>query len=180
MPPSSTSSIAVVAAVQAAPIYLNLERSLNRALELIAEAAKRRAQLVVFPESWLPGYPAWLDNCRDVALWDNQPMKRLYAQLLENSVVVPSRVTEALGEAARKHHLTLVMGVHERVMEGAGRNTLYNSILTFGPTGELLNVHRKLVPTFNERLIWGQGDGAGLRVVETPVGRIGGLICWEH
>lgn len=107
-------------------------------------------------------------------------MKRLYAQLLENSVVVPSRVTEALGEAARKHHLTLVMGVHERVMEGAGRNTLYNSILTFGPTGELLNVHRKLVPTFNERLIWGQGDGAGLRVVETPVGRIGGLICWEH
>ncbi len=180
MPPSSTSSIAVVAAVQAAPIYLNLERSLNRALELIAEAAKRRAQLVVFPESWLPGYPAWLDNCRDVALWDNQPMKRLYAQLLENSVVVPSRVTEAFGEAARKHHLTLVMGVHERVMEGAGRNTLYNSILTFGPTGELLNVHRKLVPTFNERLIWGQGDGAGLRVVETPVGRIGGLICWEH
>lgn len=173
-------SVVVVAAVQAAPIYLNLERSLSRALELIAEAAKRRAQLVVFPESWLPGYPAWLDTGRDVAVWDHQPMKRLYAQLLENSVVVPGRVTDALGEAARRHNLTLVMGVHERVGEGAGRGTLYNSILTFGPTGELLNVHRKLVPTFNERLIWGQGDGRGLRAVETPVGRVGGLICWEH
>jgi predicted amidohydrolase len=174
------SSIVVVAAVQAAPIYMNLERSLARALELIAEAARRRAQLVVFPESWLPGYPAWLDNGRDVARWDHQPMKRLYSQLMDNSVVVPSPVTDELGEAARRHNLTLVMGVHERVGSGAGRGTLYNSILTFGPTGELLNVHRKLVPTFNERLIWGQGDGRGLQTVETPVGRVGGLICWEH
>ncbi len=180
MPQSSTSPVAVVAAVQAAPFYLNLDRSLTRALELINEAAKRRAQLVVFPESWLPGYPAWLDTCRDVAVWDHQPIKRLYAQLLDNSVAVPGRVTEALGEAARRHNLTLVIGVHERVDEGAGRGTLYNSILTFSPAGELLNVHRKLVPTFNERLIWGQGDGSGLRVVETPVGRIGSLICWEH
>jgi predicted amidohydrolase len=173
-------SVVVVAAVQAAPIYLNLERSLARALELIAEAAKRRAQLVVFPESWLPGYPAWLDTCRDVAVWDNQPMKRLYAQLLENSVVVPNRVTEALGEAARRHNLTLIMGIHERVGEGSGRGTLYNSVLTFGPHGKLLNCHRKLMPTFNERLIWGQGDAAGLKVINTPVGRVGTLICWEH
>ncbi len=173
-------SVVVVAAVQAAPIYMNLERSLSRALELITEAAKRRAQLVVFPESWLPGYPAWLDACRDVAVWDNQTTKRLYSQLMENSVSVPSRVTESLSDAARKNNLTLVMGVHERVGGGAGRGTLYNSILTFGPNGDLLNCHRKLMPTFNERLIWGQGDGKGLKVIETPVGRIGGLICWEH
>lgn len=173
-------SIVVVAAVQAAPIYMNLERSLARAIELIAEAARRRSQLVVFPESWLPGYPAWLDTCRDVARWDHPPMKRLYSQLMDNSVVVPGPVTEELGEAARRHNLTLVMGVHERVNTGAGRGTIYNSILTFGPTGELLNVHRKLVPTFNERLIWGAGDGRGLKTVETPVGKIGGLICWEH
>ncbi|MBL8186995.1 MAG: carbon-nitrogen hydrolase family protein [Acidobacteria bacterium] len=173
-------SIVVVAAVQAAPIYMNLERSLARAIELIAEAARRRSQLVVFPESWLPGYPAWLDTCRDVARWDHPPMKRLYSQLMDNSVVVPGPVTEELGEAARRHNLTLVMGVHERVNNGAGRGTIYNSILTFGPTGELLNVHRKLVPTFNERLIWGAGDGRGLKTVETPVGKIGGLICWEH
>ncbi|MBK7597617.1 MAG: carbon-nitrogen hydrolase family protein [Acidobacteria bacterium] len=176
MPPS----VVVVAAIQAAPIYMNLERSLARALDLIAEAAKRRAQLVVFPESWLPGYPAWLDVCRDVAVWDNQQMKRLYAQLHENSVVVPGKVTEALGEAAKRHNLTLVIGVQERVADGAGRGTLYNSVLTFGPDGELLNCHRKLVPTFNERLIWGQGDGSSLRSVETPIGRIGSLICWEH
>ncbi len=180
MPPSTPSSIAVVAAVQAAPYYMNLERSLARAVELVDEAAKRRAQLVVFPESWLPGYPAWLDICRDVAVWDHQPMKRLYAQLMENSVAVPSRETQALGAAARKNNLTLVMGLNERVSEGAGHGTIYNSILTFGPTGELINVHRKLVPTFNERLIWAQGDGSGVRVVETPAGRVGGLICWEH
>jgi nitrilase len=180
MPTSITSSTAVVAAVQAAPYYLDLERSLRRAIDLIAEAAKRRAQLVVFPETWLPGYPAWLDVCRDIAVWDHEPTKRLYAQLIENSVAVPSRETEALGEAARRHNLTLVIGIHERVNDGPGRGTLYNSILTFAPTGEMLNVHRKLVPTFTERLIWAQGDGSGLRVVETPAGRIGGLICWEH
>ncbi|MGH9751377.1 MAG: carbon-nitrogen hydrolase family protein [Blastocatellia bacterium] len=156
------------------------ERSLKRAIDLIAEAARRGAQLAVFPESWLPGYPAWLDVCRDIAVWDHEPTKRLYAQLMENCVAVPSRETEALGEAARRHNLTLVIGIHERVNEGAGRGTLYNSILTFGPTGEILNVHRKLVPTFTERLIWAQGDGDGLRVVETPAGRVGGLICWEH
>jgi nitrilase len=180
MPTSITSSTAVVAAVQAAPYYLNLERSLKRAIDLIAEAAKRRAQLVVFPESWLPGYPAWLDVCRDIAVWDHEPTKRLYSRLMENSVAVPSRETEALGDAARRHNLALVIGVHERVNEGPGRGTLYNSILTFGPTGEMLNIHRKLVPTFTERLIWAQGNGEGLRVVETPAGRVGGLICWEH
>jgi nitrilase len=174
------SAVAVVAVIQAAPVYLNLEQSLNRALDLIAEAARRRAQLVVFPESWLPGYPAWLDVCRDVAVAGYPPMKRLYAQLQENSVVVPGRVTEILGEAARRHQVTLVIGVQERVGGGVGRGTLFNTVLTFGPSGELLNRHRKLFPTFNEKLIWAQGDGQGLKVVETPIGRIGGSICAEH
>lgn len=173
-------SVVVVAAVQAAPIYQNLERSLARALELIAEAARRRAQLVVFPEAWLPGYPAWLDVCRDVSVFDNQVVKRLFAQLVEQSVVVPGPITDTLGNAAREHNLTLVIGVNERVIEGPGRGTLYNTVLTFGPSGELLNRHRKLVPTFNERLIWGPGDGSSLQVVNTPAGRIGSLICWEH
>lgn len=175
-----SSSTAIVAIVQAAPIHLDLERSLARAVELIGEAARRRAQLVVFPESWLPGYPAWLDLCRDVALWDHPPMKRLYARLMENSVVVPGRVVQVLAETARRHHVTLVIGVHERIDEGPGRGTIYNSVLTIGPEGTLLNHHRKLVPTYTERLIWGYGDGRGLRVVETPVGRLGSLICWEH
>jgi predicted amidohydrolase len=169
-----------IAVVQAAPVYTNLERSLAKALNLIAGAATKEAQLVVFPETWLPGYPAWLDYCRDVTVWDHPPVKKLYATLLENSVVVPGPVTETLAAAAREHQTTIVIGVHERVLEGPGRGTIYNTLLTFGPTGTILNRHRKVMPTFSERLIWGQGDSQGLRSVKTPAGRIGGLICWEH
>ncbi len=169
-----------IAAVQAAPVYMNLERSLAKALNLIAEAAMKRAQLIVFPETWLPGYPAWLDHCRDVALWDNPVVKKLYAKLVDNSVTIPGPVTEIIAATAREYQTTVVIGVHERVAEGPGRGTLYNTLLTFGPTGLILNRHRKVMPTFGERLIWGQGDSTGLKVAETPVGRIGGLICWEH
>jgi nitrilase len=168
------------AAVQAAPIYMNLERSLEKALGLIFEAASRGARLVGFPETWLPGYPAWLDCCRDVALWDYPPVKRIFARLMDNSVVVPGSVTSALGEAAREHGVVLNIGVQERVIEGAGRGTLYNTMLTFGSDGALLNRHRKIMPSYTERLIWGEGDGSGLRAVPTEPGRIGGLICWEH
>jgi predicted amidohydrolase len=135
---------------------------------------------VVFPETWLPGYPAWLDCCRDVALWDHPPVKKVFARLMDNSVVVPGPATEALSEATRENDVVLNIGVHERVTTGAGRGTLYNTMLTFGADGSLLNSHRKIMPTYTERMIWGQGDGSSLRAVETNVGRIGGLICWEH
>jgi nitrilase len=172
--------IVKVAAIQAAPVYLEIERSLSKALSLINEAAASGARLIVFPETWLPGYPAWLDCCRDVALWDHEPTKKVFARLMENSVVVPGPVREALGAAAREHNVVLNISVHERVIEGAGRGTLYNTMLTFGSDGELLNHHRKIMPTYTERLIWGQGDGSSLRSVKTGIGRIGGLICWEH
>lgn len=172
--------IVKVAAIQAAPVYLDLERSVSKALSLINEAASRGAKLVVFPETWLPGYPAWLDCCRDVALWDHEPTKKVFARLMENSVVVPGPVTQALGAAAREHDMVLNISVHERVIEGAGRGTLYNTMLTFGQDGALLNTHRKIMPTYTERMIWGQGDGSSLRAVTTGIGRIGGLICWEH
>jgi predicted amidohydrolase len=172
--------IVKVAAIQAAPVYLELEPSVSKALSLIKEAASLGAKLVVFPETWLPGYPAWLDCCRDVALWDHEPTKKVFARLMENSVVVPGPVTEALGAAAREHGLVLNISVHERAIEGAGRGTLYNTMLTFGQDGALLNHHRKIMPTYTERMIWGQGDGSSLRAVATDLGRIGGLICWEH
>jgi len=167
-------------AIQAAPIYLDLAGSVQKARELIVEASSLGAKLVVFPETWLPGYPAWLDCCRDVALWDHSPVKRVFARLMENSVVVPGPATEALSEAARENNVVLNIGVHERVTTGPGRGTLYNTMLTFGADGSLLNRHRKIMPTYTERMIWGQGDGSSLRAVETNVGRIGGLICWEH
>jgi nitrilase len=169
-----------VAAVQATPVFMNLEGGLAKALNLVAEAALKRAQLVVFPEAWLPGYPAWLEYCRDVAVWNHPPVKKLYARLIENSVLVPGPITEAFSAVAAEHHLTLIVGVCERVTEGTGRGTLYSSMLTFGPTGELLNHHRKLLPTYSERLICGQGDGRGLRSIRTSLGRVGGLISWEH
>lgn len=169
-----------VAAVQAGPIYLDLEQSLAKAKVLIADAASLGATLIVFPETWLPGYPAWLDCCRDVALWDYEPAKKVFARLMENSVVVPGPITERLGEVAREHAVVLNIGVNERVVAGPGRGTLYNTMLTFAADGALLNHHRKIMPTHTERMIWGQGDGSNLRAVQTGLGRVGGLICWEH
>jgi predicted amidohydrolase len=159
---------------------MELEASLKRALSLISEASSLGARIVVFPETWLPGYPAWLDCCRDVALWDYEPVKRVYARLVENSVVVPGPATDALAAAARDNSVVLNISVHERVKEGPGRGTLYNTMLTFNDDGRLLNRHRKIMPTYTERMIWGQGDGSSLKAVETSAGRTGGLICWEH
>ena len=144
------------------------------------EAAEQGATLVVFPETWLPGYPIWLDVCRDVALWDHAPVKAVYRRLAEESVAVPSAATRQLGEIARANGVTLVIGVSERVDAGAGRGTLYNSILTFGADGTLLNHHRKLMPTYTERMVWGAGDADGIRSVPVGDARVGALVCWEH
>jgi predicted amidohydrolase len=168
-----------VAIVQAEPPS-SLADGLNRVATHVREAAANGARLVVFPETWLPGYPIWLDVSRDVALWDHPPVKTIYRRMAENSVVVPSDSTEALAAVARDASVTLVIGVVERVAEGPGQGTLYNSILTFGPDGTLLNRHRKLVPTYTERMVWGPGDSRGLRAVTTTFGRVGALVCWEH
>jgi predicted amidohydrolase len=167
-----------VAAIQAAPVFLDLERSLNKGVSLIGQAAASGATLAAFGETFLPGYPAWLDLSPGAALWDHAPSKRAYSRLLENSVVVPGPATERLSEAARRHRMVVVMGVHERT--GAGRGSLYNTQLIFGPDGALIGRHRKLVPTHAERLVWTPGDGGGLEAYDTPAGRVGTLICWEH
>ncbi len=164
-----------VAAAQAAPAFLNLEASLEIACSWIAEAGRQGIQLLVFPETWLPGYPIWLDLSPRAALWDYPPAKAIFRRLYENSPTIPSPITDRLGTAAAEAGLVLVMGLHER----AG-GTLYNSLVYFGADGRLLGVHRKLVPTYTERMIWGRGDGPGLVAVETPLGMIGGLVCWEH
>jgi nitrilase len=169
----------MVAAVQA-EVEPTLAAALDRTRELATDAAGRGARIIAFPETWIPGYPAWLDCCRDTALWDHAPVKAVYARMAENSVVVDGASGNALRSIARSVEATLVIGVTERVERGAGRGTLYNALLTIGPDGSLLNHHRKLVPTYTERLVWGQGDAAGLRAVDTPAGRVGGLICWEH
>ncbi|CAM3196369.1 hypothetical protein DESA109040_02150 [Deinococcus saxicola] len=169
----------VVAVVQA-EVAPDLERGLQLTAELAQEAASQGAQLIAFPETWLPGYPAWLDVARDTALWDHAPVKEAFARMMENSVAVPGPAFNALRDTARSTKATLVVGVIERVATGRGHGTLYNTLLTIGPQGQLLNHHRKLVPTYTERLVWGPGDADGLRAVETPAGRTGSLVCWEH
>lgn len=167
-------------AVAQAEVEPSLQAAIEKSVSLIAEAAREGATIVAFPETWLPGYPIWLDVCRDVALWDHAPVKRVFRKLAEQSVAVPSDATRAIADAARANAITVVMGVVERVDRGAGQGTLYNTILTFGADGSLLNHHRKLVPTYTERMVWGPGDGDGLRSVETPAGKVGALVCWEH
>jgi nitrilase len=169
-----------VAIVQSSPVFLDLDASLAKAIRLAEEAAKRQARLIAFGETWLPGYPAWLDHCTDVALWDHRPSKDVFARLRQNSLTVPGKEAETLAQIAGDLKVTLVIGANERVETGPGNGTLYNTLLTFTPDGQLANHHRKLVPTYTERLIWGQGDGRGLRSIVTPGGRVGGLICWEH
>ncbi len=169
-----------VAAVQAAPVYLDRAASLEKARDLAAQAAREGAQVICFGETWLPGYPAWLDFCPGAALWNDSATKEVFAQLRENSVSADGPEWTALARLAADLKVTLVMGVNERVEHGPGNGTLYNSLLTFLPDGRLANHHRKLVPTYTEKLVWGPGDGRGLQAVGTPVGRVGGLICWEH
>jgi nitrilase len=128
-----------VAIVQAAPVFMNLEASLTRVAQLTAEAARKGAQLVVFGETWLPGYPAWLDYCPSAALWNQEPTKEVFAELRRNSLAIEGPELRALAQIAKVHGVVLVIGVNERVDRGPGNGTLYNSLLTFGSDGTLLN-----------------------------------------
>jgi len=179
-PPRADSKRVRVAIAQSAPVYMDKRASLAKALDLIQQAAKQEAQLVAFGETWLPGYPAWLDVCPGAALWENASAKEVFARLRNNSITVPGEEVTALSKTARDLKITIVIGANERVDAGPGNGTLYNSLLTISDDGQLKNHHRKLVPTYSERLVWGNGDGRGTEAVSTSAGRVGGLICWEH
>lgn len=158
-----------VAAVQIAPDLDSVAGTLDRVLAATAEAASKGAELVVFPETFVPWYP-YFSFVHPPVMTGGEHL-RLY----ENAVTVPGPVTEAVAAAARRHRIVIVLGVNER-----DHGSLYNAQIVFDADGELLLKRRKLTPTFHERMIWGQGDGAGLKVVDTAVGRIGALACWEH
>jgi nitrilase len=166
-----------VACVQASPVVLDREATLDKLAALTADAAAAGAQLVVFPETFIPAYPSsvW---ARAFAGWADPRAKATFAWLARESVEVPGPACDRLGEIARQHGVWLVTGVNELDPDRPG--TLYNALLYHAPDGSLAQHHRKLIPTNHERLIWGQGDGEGLEAIETPLGRIGGLICWEN
>lgn len=161
-----------VAAVQATYVLMNREATIDRVAELTAEAAGQGARLVVLPEAFVPGTPLWIDT---QPIWQGDA--DWYRLLAENAVVVPGPATDRLGAIAREHGVWLAIGVQERERGGG---TIYNTLLYFSPDGALAGRHRKLVPTGSERTVWGMGDGSTLSAVDTPFGRIGGLICWEN
>ena len=163
--------LVIAAAVQATPVFLDRDATVEKVVELTAKAATQGAGLVVFPEAFIPTYPDWVWRA---PAWSDQPF---YNRLVAESVTVPSATTERIGQAARAAQTWLAVGVNER---DRGSGTLYNTLLYFTPDGSFAGRHRKLVPTGGERTIWGQGDGSTLTVLDTAFGRLGGLICWEN
>ena len=167
-----------VAVVQAAPVLFNRKKTIDKACELIKEASSQNAELVLFPEAFIPAYPRGLTF--GTVVGSRTPEGRqTWERYWENSIEVPSPDTEILGAAAQEAEVFLAMGVIERDSEYS-RGTLFCSLIYFGPDGQLLGKHRKLKPTAGERLIWGEGDGSTLPVFQTKMGRVGGLICWEN
>ncbi len=175
---SNSQPVVKAAVIQAAPILFDRAATVDRACQLIAEAAAQGAQLLLFPEAFIPAYPRGLSF--GTVVGSRSPQGRFtWQRYWANAVDVPSPATEALGAAARAAGVYLAMGVIERDSHFS-RGTLYCTLLYFGPEGTLLGKHRKLKPTAAERLIWGEGDGSTLTVLDTELGQIGGLICWEN
>lgn len=166
----------LIAAVQATPVFLNRSACLEKACALIAETGRAGAKLAVFPEGFIPTYPLWTWF---IPPYRTQELRELYTKLLDNAVAVPSEETDQLCRAAAAAGVNVVMGVNERNVEASG-TTLYNTLLFVGADGRLLGKHRKLIPTAAERIVHAQGDGSTLRVYDLPIGRLGGLICWEN
>src|SRR6266571_5350039 len=165
-----------VAAVQAAPVFLNRSATIAKACELIAIAGREGARLIVFPESFIPAYPDWVWA---IPSGEEGVLNELYAEFLTNAVTIPSDATDQLCRAAKSANAYVVMGMSERNSEASG-GSMYNTLLYIDSQGAILGKHRKLVPTGGERLVWAQGDGSTLAVYDTPLGKLGGLICWEN
>jgi len=165
-----------IAAAQITPVFLNREQTVRKACATIAAAAEQNVRLLLFPEAFIPAYPdwIWLLNGRD-----SRELDELYVILVENAVTVPDETTARLCRAAKDAGVSVVIGINERNRE-ASNGSLYNTLLYIDDRGEILGKHRKLVPTGAERGIWAQGDGHTLQAYQTPLGIVGGLICWEN
>jgi nitrilase len=166
-----------VAVVQHPPHLLDGPTTLASAVDRVHEAADAGARLIVFPETYIPGYPVWIWRLRPGP--DYGVTSAIHAKLIENSIDLVADGLRPLRDAAAERGVVVVCGIHEREGEFS-RATLYNTVVTIGSDGEIRNRHRKLMPTNPERMVWGHGDASGLRVIETEAGRLGSLICWEN
>ena len=166
-----------IAVVQEAPAFLDREKTIVLAIEMVEKAAKGGARLVVFPEAFISGYPAWIWRLRPGGDWSLN--EDLHARLLNSSVNLRAGDLDSLCQAAKQYEVTIICGLNERD-DDLSQATLYNTVVVIGDDGTILNRHRKLMPTNPERMVWGFGDGSGLNVVNTPVGKVGTLLCWEN
>lgn len=166
-----------VAIIQKPPVLLDRQKTIERALHGIDEAVAEGASLLVFPEAYLPGYPTWIWRLRPGD--DRALLGKIHARLRENAIDLAGNDLQPLQDAASKHGVTIVIGINELDSQFSG-TTIFNTVVVIGAGGEILNRHRKMMPTNAERMVWGLGDATGLRVVETPAGRLGSLICWEN
>jgi nitrilase len=165
-----------IAAAQLSPVFLNMENTVDKVCNAIAEAGKNGAKLIVFPEAFISGYPDWV--------WFIPPNKsrelgNLYLKLVENAVSIPDATTDRLCKSAKLAKINVVVGMNERNSE-TSNSSLFNTILFIDDQGQILGKHRKLMPTNCERLIWAQGNGSTLKSYDTSAGKLGGLICWEN
>lgn len=171
-------SLVKVAVVQAASILFDREATVDKACRLIHDAASSGAQLLLFPEAFIPAYPRGLSFGMVVGS-RSQEGRELWQRYWDNAVDIPGPATEKLSDVVRETGVYLAIGVIERDSQFSA-GTLYCTLLYFGPDGRIIGKHRKLKPTAAERLIWGEGDGSTLTVLSTDLGKIGGLICWEN
>ncbi|MER3318701.1 MAG: carbon-nitrogen hydrolase family protein [Allomuricauda sp.] len=165
-----------IAAAQISPIFLDKEKTVEKACKVILEAGKNGADLIVFPEAFISGYPDWvwlIPNSKGADL------NELYLKLVENAVTVPDDSTKKLCEAAKTAGINVVIGMNERNTETSNAS-LFNSLLFINDKGIIIGKHRKLIPTGGERLVWSQGNGKTLSAYDTSAGKIAGLICWEN
>lgn len=165
-----------VAVIQASPVFMDKEKTIEKACRLIKDAGRNGAELVTFSESFIPGYPAYY-----TAGYETPPHEwtDFMIGLQDNSVLIPSEDTVVLGQAAKEAGAYVVVGCNE-LDDRPGSRTVYNTLLFIDKNGEVMGKHRKLMPTYTERIYWGQGDGSDIKVFDTDIGRIGGLICWEN
>ena len=170
------SNIIKIASAQLSPVFLDKEKTIEKACNAILEAGEKEAKLIVFPEAFISGYPDWvwlIPNSKGAEL------NELYVKLVNNAISIPDDFTRKLCHAAKQAGISVVMGMHERNSETSG-TSLFNSLLFINQEGVITGKHRKLIPTGGERLIWAQGDGSTFHSYDTAAGKVAGLICWEN
>jgi len=169
-----------VAIIQDGPVLNNLKLTIDKTSDLITQAHKEKADLIVFGECWFSGYPIWLDICKDVNIWDNDPIKEVWSDTYQNSINIRNGDLSKIQKQLSDCKMYAVIGANEVTTQGKGHSTIYNSIITIDSHGNIANHHRKIMPTYTEKLVHGPGDGHGLKAIKTEHGRLGSLICWEH